>query len=188
MKKLVILSSGFGSNLGAMIEKLHQQHDIEIALVISDHDSQSLIRGQKAGIPTLYLPKNKGIDRAKYDEKLADVIAAFNPDLIVLSGFMRILTAGFIERFKGKIINIHPSLLPKYKGLNTHQRAIDAKDLQHGTTVHFVDETLDGGRIIDQRAISIDINDDKESLEKKIKTIEHDFYPEVILRLCEIEK
>lgn len=111
---------------------------------------------------------------------MSEVIKRLNPDLIVLAGFMRIFTGNFVNQFTGKLINIHPSLLPKYKGLNTHQRAIDAKDTQHGCSVHFVTPELDGGPVIAQAIVSIDKNDDITSLSAKVQAQEHILYPLVV--------
>ncbi|WP_157966671.1 phosphoribosylglycinamide formyltransferase [Fastidiosibacter lacustris] len=182
--KLVILSSGYGSNLQSIIDKLHLQDGIEVCVIVSDKASQSITRGLLANIPCLFLPKRKSQSREEYDKLLKALIIPFAPDLIVLAGFMRIFSPVFIRAFEGKIINIHPSLLPKYKGLNTHQRVIDAKDKMHGTTIHYVDETLDGGEIIAQKRIDVLPFDTAETLEQTIKSIEHTFYPEIIRKLC----
>ncbi len=182
--KLVILSSGYGSNLQSIIDKLHLQEGIEVCVIVSDKASQSITRGLLANIPCLFLPKRKSQSREEYDKLLKALIIPFAPDLIVLAGFMRIFSPVFIRAFEGKIINIHPSLLPKYKGLNTHQRVIDAKDNMHGTTIHYVDETLDGGEIIAQKRIDVLPFDTAETLEQTIKSIEHTFYPEIIRKLC----
>lgn len=181
--KLVILSSGYGSNLQAIIDKLHERHGIQIKAIVSDKPSRSIQRALNHNIACLFLPKDNFQDRNLYDKSLANLIAPFEPDLVVLSGFMRILSTLFISKYQKKIINIHPSLLPKYKGLHTHQRVIDSKDNKHGTTIHYVDESLDGGKIIAQKEIEVMPLDTADTLEKKIKMIEHEFYPQIIKKI-----
>ncbi len=182
--KLVILSSGYGSNLQAIIDQLHNEDGIEISAIISDKASESITRALNHNIPCLYLPRQKKQTREAYDQLLSELLKPFSPDLIVLAGFMRILSPAFIQRFPQQIINIHPSLLPKYKGLNTHQRVIDAKDKTHGTTIHYVDEHLDGGKIIAQKRIDVLPFDTAETLEQAIKSLEHVFYPATIHKLA----
>ncbi|WP_100551444.1 phosphoribosylglycinamide formyltransferase [Caedibacter taeniospiralis] len=182
--KLVILSSGFGSNLQAIIDKLHLQHNIEVRAVVSDTPSESVQRALRANIPCLFLPKHKKQSRENYDQRLTELIAPFQPDLIVLSGFMRILSSTFIHQYEHKVINIHPSLLPKHKGLNTHQRVIDAKDREHGTTIHYVDESLDGGKIIAQKRMKVLPFDTAATLEQTVKALEHELYPTIIQKLA----
>ncbi|WP_162896471.1 phosphoribosylglycinamide formyltransferase [Cysteiniphilum halobium] len=181
--KLVVLSSGYGSNLQAIIDQLHKEDGIEISAIISDKASESITRALNHNIPCLYLPKQKQQTREKYDQLLCDLLQPFRPDLIVLAGFMRILSASFTQKFPQQIINIHPSLLPKYKGLNTHQRVIDANDKTHGTTIHYVDEHLDSGKIIAQKRIDVLPFDTAETLEQAIKSLEHVFYPATLHKL-----
>lgn len=178
--KLVVLSSGHGSNLQAIIDQLHKKNGIEVVAVISDKASESITRALTHNIPCLYLPKQKRQTREEYDQLLSELLKPFSPDLIVLAGFMRILSASFTKKFPNQIINIHPSLLPRYKGLNTHQRVIDAKDKIHGTTIHCVDESLDGGKIIAQKRIDVLPFDTAETLDQAIKSLEHVFYPATI--------
>ena len=133
MKKVVVLVSGHGSNLQAIIERCHKQNNIEIIAVISDKaDAYALARAHRAGIESVVVTAEINQSREDYDRVLSAAIDTYQPDLIVLAGFMRILSRPLVNRYLGKLINIHPSLLPKYKGLHTHQKAIDAKDLLHG--------------------------------------------------------
>ncbi|WP_192483232.1 MULTISPECIES: phosphoribosylglycinamide formyltransferase [Cysteiniphilum] len=181
--KLVVLSSGYGSNLQAIIDQLHNEDDIKISAIISDKVSESITRALNHNIPCLYLPKQQYQTREEYDQLLSELLKPFSPDLIILAGFMRILSPDFIQKFPQQIINIHPSLLPKHKGLNTHQRVIDAKDKTHGTTIHYVNEHLDGGKIIAQKRIDVLPFDTAETLEQAIKSLEHVFYPATIHKL-----
>ena len=184
VKNLVVLSSGVGSNLQAIIDALHNQDNIVITAVISDKPSPSLQRAIKADIPCLFLPQQKKQSHDDYDSILGQFISLFHPNLIILSGFMRFLSSRFVDQYPNKIINIHPSLLPKYKGLNTHQRVLKHGETTHGTTVHFVNKFLDSGKIIAQKSIEISQDDTIESLERRIKQIEHVFYPDIIKQLC----
>ncbi len=178
-KQLVILISGSGSNLQSFIDQCASgQLDAEIACVISNKATAfGLQRASKAGIATRVIDHTVYDSREAFDAVLADNIREFNPDLVILAGFMRILTTGFVEQFSGKLLNIHPSLLPKYTGLNTHQRAIDAGDEYAGVTVHFVTPELDGGPPALQTKIAIDKDDNAETLATKVLTKEHIIYP-----------
>ena len=186
--KIVILSSGFGSNLQSIINQLHEVGGIRVEAIISDNASRSVKRGLENKINTIYLPCNSLLSKEQYDERLAKIVSLFVPDLIVLSGFMRVLTPVFINCYPNKIINIHPSLLPKYKGLNTHQRVLNSGDRIHGTTVHYVTEKLDSGQIIVQEKCEITASDTVSSLKDKIKKIEHNLYPRTIRRLLAISQ
>ncbi|WP_162902403.1 phosphoribosylglycinamide formyltransferase [Facilibium subflavum] len=184
-KHLVVLCSGVGSTLQAMIDQLHNQNtSIRINAVICDKNCQAMTRGITANIPSFFLPKRPSMSKKDYDNQLSQCIDTFQPDFIILSGFMRILSEDFVNKYPKKIINIHPSLLPKFKGLHTHQRVIMANEKKHGTTVHYVDQTLDGGEIIAQRCVDINPSDTAETLQMKIKQIEYQFYPEIIQKLC----
>jgi phosphoribosylglycinamide formyltransferase 1 len=181
-KKIVVLLSGSGSNLQAIIDKLHNselnnQH-IEIVAVISNKaDAYGLQRAQDAGIKNTAII-SKGISsREQYDALLSAEIDQYQPDLIVMAGFMRILTAQFVDKYPGKMLNIHPSLLPKYPGVNTHQRAIDAGDSEHGASVHFVTEELDSGATILQAKVPIFNEDSAQDLAERVLTQEHLIYP-----------
>ncbi|MFT6984952.1 MAG: phosphoribosylglycinamide formyltransferase-1 [Psychromonas sp.] len=181
-KKIVVLISGGGTNLQAIIDKLHNSQlagkKIEIAAVISNKaDVYGLERANNTGIKSVVVA-SKGIsERETYDALLAAEIDQYQPDLIVLAGFMRILTADFVNRYLGKMINIHPSLLPKYQGLNTHQSAIDAGDHDHGASVHFVTEKLDSGATVLQARVPVFAEDTAEELAERVLTQEHLIYP-----------
>ena len=180
--KLVILVSGGGTNLQSIIDAVGQRRlDAQIALVISDRENAyALTRARKAEIPALFINPKQYAERTEFDEALAEKTLTINPDLIILAGFMRILGKAFIDTFQGKIINIHPSLLPAHKGLDTHQRAINAGDKIHGATVHFVTEQLDDGPIILQATVPVCEQDSADSLRQKVLQQEHIIYPEAI--------
>ena len=176
--RLVVLSSGTGTNLQNLIEFAARSGGrIAIAAVFSDQRSRSLQRAQHAGIDDRFVPAHGFADRAAYDAALADAIHALRPDLIVLSGFMRILTGSFVSRFRDRIINIHPSLLPRFPGLNTHRRVIEAGDRAHGATVHFVTEELDAGPAIIQCRIPVRESDDEHSLAARVHQVEYRIFP-----------
>ena len=178
---IVILISGSGSNLQAIIDSLHNPGITKIVCVISNtSDALGITRAKKSNIPTQIVDHTLFPSRQKFETALTASITQYQPDLIVLAGFMRILSDQFINAFPNKIINIHPSLLPKHKGLNTHQQAIDAGETLHGATVHLVIPELDSGPIIAQSTVSIDKNDTAETLAKKVLLKEHQLYPEVI--------
>lgn len=178
-KNVVILISGSGSNLQAFIEAQNQSEFLgEIKVVISNKaDAYGLTRAEQAGIPALTIAHKDYADRLSFDRKLAKVIQNYQPDLIILAGFMRILSAEFVTQFKGKLLNIHPSLLPKYPGLHTHRKALENGDKFHGTSVHFVTEELDGGPLIGQSKTEILANDNEQSLTKRVQLLEHKLYP-----------
>jgi phosphoribosylglycinamide formyltransferase 1 len=180
--RIAVLISGNGSNLQAIIDAIgNEKCDARIVGVISNKpEAYGLLRAQEAEIPTFSLTPARGESREVYDEKLANVLMGLRPDLIVLAGFMRILSPAFVQRFAGKIINIHPSLLPKYPGLHTHQQVLAHQDTEHGCTIHFVTEALDGGPIIAQTRIPVKKGDTLETLQKKVHAREHKLYPQVI--------
>ncbi|WMN60332.1 phosphoribosylglycinamide formyltransferase [Pseudoalteromonas xiamenensis] len=180
--RIVVLISGSGSNLQAIIDGCKSgQINGSIAAVISNKaDAYGLTRAKQADIHSEVLDHKAFASRDAYDSALADVINQFSPDLVVLAGFMRILTPNLVQKFKGKMLNIHPSLLPKYQGLNTHQRAIDANDAEHGVSVHFVTEELDGGPVIVQAKVAIEPNETAQSLAEKVHVQEHVIYPLVV--------
>jgi phosphoribosylglycinamide formyltransferase-1 len=144
-----------------------------------------LERARRAGIATTVLDHKAYADRQSYDTALTAAIDEHQPDLVVLAGFMRILTPNFVEHYQGRLLNIHPSLLPKYQGLNTHQRAIDAGDVEHGCSVHFVTAELDGGPVILQAKVPIFPDDDAESVAARVHEQEHRIYPLVIRWFCQ---
>lgn len=181
-KKLdvVVLISGSGSNLQAFIDQADKLN-INIKAVISNKaNAFGLQRAKKAHINTFVLSHKDFACREAFDQKLQQVIDKIRPDLIILAGFMRILSADFVTHFTDKIVNIHPSLLPKYKGLNTHQRAIDANEKFHGASVHIVTPELDDGPIIVQGQLEILPHDTAESLQQRIHPLEHKIYTQAI--------
>ncbi|KJF79957.1 phosphoribosylglycinamide formyltransferase [Photobacterium angustum] len=188
MKNIVVLISGSGSNLQAIIDACSAGliKNSQITAVISNKESAyGLERARNANIEAIHIAPNQYADREQYDEALADCIEQFKPDVVILAGFMRILSADFVRRFKGKMLNVHPSLLPKYPGLNTHQRAMDAGDNVHGTSVHFVTEELDGGPVILQARVPIFDNDTVEEVTARVQKQEHAIYPLVTQWLAE---
>ncbi|NLQ16133.1 phosphoribosylglycinamide formyltransferase [Marinomonas sp. M1K-6] len=176
---IVVLISGSGSNLQALIDQsLQGQLDINICAVISNKaDVYGLERAKVAGIPTHTLNHKSFDSREAFDNELQKLIDQYQPKLVVLAGFMRILTDTFAQHYEGRMLNIHPSLLPKYKGLNTHQRAIDANEKEHGVSVHFVSPELDAGAVILQASTAITKEDTAESLANKVHALEHVIYP-----------
>jgi len=180
--KLCVLISGNGSNLQAIIDHIDDgKLNAEISLVISNKPSAyGLTRAENAGVRHVCLDHSKYEDRASYDQALANTLSEENPDCIVLAGFMRILTPEFVNTFSGKLLNIHPSLLPKYKGLNTHQRAIDNGDQEHGVSVHFVTPELDGGPVIIQSRVPIFEEDTADDLAERVQEQERRIYPLVL--------
>ena len=181
MLSFAVFISGNGSNLQAIIDATSNGLiDGQICCVLSNKkEAYGLARAKKANIPTVVIEHLNYENREEFDNALLQSLQKYNPDLIVLAGFMRILTPVFIKPYLGKLINIHPSLLPKYPGLNTHQKVIANKDTEHGVTVHFVDENLDGGPICAQSTMKVE-SDDIETLEKRIHELEHELYPKVI--------
>ena len=182
MKKIVVLISGGGSNLEA-IAKACQIGNIPatIELVISNQSNvKGLERAKKFHLLSKVIEHQKFNSREEFDEALLEQILPIEPDLVVLAGFMRILSKGFTEALSGKLINIHPSLLPDYPGLNTHQQAIENGDLMHGISVHYVNNELDGGPIITQGALKIDPSQSEAKLINRIHKIEHAVYPKVV--------
>ena len=182
MKKIAVLISGQGNNLQAIIDACQtQQIPAEIVCVISNKaNAFGLIRAKSAGIFSRVFLRNNFESNLAMDQSIADELDKFDVDLIMLAGYMKILTPEFIQRFEGKIINIHPSLLPKYPGLNTYQRALDAGDRGHGTTVHFVNEEVDNGAIILQAKVPIFDNDTVEVIEARTREQEYRIYPIVV--------
>lgn len=176
---VVVLLSGTGGNLQAMIDSFKGgDHPARIRAVISNRaDAFGLRRARDAGIDTCVLDHKDYDGREAFDAALIELIDTFQPRLVVLAGFMRILTAGFVRHYQGRLLNIHPSLLPLYKGLHTHQRVLDAGDAEHGCTVHFVTEELDGGPLVVQSVISVEPGDTPGSLAQRVHVQEHHIYP-----------
>ena len=176
---VVVLISGSGSNLQALIDSVaHDGNPARIAAVICNRaGAYGLERAKQAGITTELLDHKQFDGREAFDAALIQAIDAHQPDLVVLAGFMRILTPGFVQHYSGRLLNIHPSLLPKHKGLHTHQRAIEAGDSEHGCSVHFVTEELDGGPLVVQAVLPVMADDTAESLAHRVHQQEHQIYP-----------
>lgn len=186
-KRIIVLISGSGSNLQAIIDAVDNgQINGEVVAVISNKaDAFGLTRAEKHRIEHRVIDHKNYPDRESFDARLQTVIDDFAPDIVVLAGFMRILTPSFVTYFTGKLINIHPSLLPKYKGLDTHQRALDAREQYHGASVHFVTPELDGGPVIVQAPVAIVSDETVDSLKGKVHKVEHQIYPLAVQLLCE---
>ncbi|HGW6118095.1 phosphoribosylglycinamide formyltransferase [Serratia marcescens] len=182
MKKIVVLVSGQGSNLQALIDACQQGRiAAEIVAVFSNKaQAYGLQRAEAAGIAAQAQDAKAYADRAAFDAALADAIDQYQPDLVVLAGYMRILSPRFVQRYAGRLLNIHPSLLPKYPGLHTHRQAIDNGDSEHGTSVHFVTEQLDGGPVILQAKVPIFADDEEDDVVERVQTQEHTIYPLVV--------
>lgn len=177
--KIAVLVSGSGSNLQALIDSQQRgELAVEIAVVVSNRPGVlGLDRAQKAGIPTQVIDHTQFNSRTAFDKAMMVTIDQYQPELLVLAGFMRILTPEFVEHYTGRMMNIHPSLLPNYPGLHTHKRALEAGDAYHGVTVHFVTDQLDGGPPVIQARIAIRAEDNEESLAKRVLQQEHRIYP-----------
>jgi phosphoribosylglycinamide formyltransferase-1 len=184
--KLIVLISGNGSNLQAIINAIQQDTlGATVSAVISDRPgAYGLTRASNAHIPTHIIDYKQFSDRTAFDTALMQQIDAYQPDLIVLAGFMRILTPQFVQHYLGKMINIHPSLLPKYQGLNTHRRVLEAGDTEHGATVHYVTPELDSGPVILQARVPVLASDTTESLQQRVHQAEHQIYPAAIQRIA----
>ncbi|MFL6707005.1 MAG: phosphoribosylglycinamide formyltransferase [Massilia sp.] len=187
MKNIVILISGGGSNMAAIVRAAQlEQWPAKIAAVISNKaDAGGLKFAAEQGIPTAVVSNQDYASRELFDAALREVIDRFDPDLVVLAGFMRILTAPFVEHYAGRMLNIHPSLLPKYPGLHTHRQALAAGDARHGATVHIVTAELDHGPVLGQAEIEVLPGDTEATLAARLLTVEHQLYPRVIRRLLE---
>lgn len=182
MKKIVILISGRGSNMQAIVQAAQsQQWPAQIAAVISNKpDAAGLAYAASQNIPILVVESKAYPNRESFDAALQQAIDGFEADLVVLAGFMRILTPQFVQHFENRIMNIHPSLLPSFVGLHTHQQALDAGVKFHGATVHFVTAELDHGPIIDQACVRIEVDDTEDSLAQKLLVKEHQIYPRAV--------
>lgn len=182
MKRIVVLISGNGSNLQSIIDACARGALAgEVCAVFANRaTAYGLERARLAGIPATVLPPQDYADREQYDQALMAAIDGYRPDAVVLAGYMRILTADFVRHYSGKMLNIHPSLLPKYPGLHTHQQALANGDSEHGTSVHFVTEELDGGPVILQARVPVFANDDEAEVIARVQHQEHAIYPLVI--------
>ncbi|WLS80000.1 phosphoribosylglycinamide formyltransferase [Erwinia pyri] len=182
MKRLVVLISGQGSNLQAILDACEQgQIRGSVAAVFSNKSqAYGLTRAREAGVPAHALAASQFADREAFDNQLMLEIDAYAPDLVVLAGYMRILSPAFVQHYAGRMLNIHPSLLPKYPGLHTHRQAIENGDEEHGTSVHFVTEQLDGGPVILQAKVPVFAEDGEEDVTARVQHQEHAIYPLVV--------
>ena len=180
--RIVVLISGSGSNLQSIIDACASGTiGGEVVAVISNRaDAYGLQRARRAGIPTEVLEHGAYPDRESFDQALAEQIDRYNPELVVLAGFMRILTPDFVRHYAGRMLNIHPSLLPHFQGLHTHRRALEARHELHGASVHFVTEELDGGPLILQAEVPVLQDDNESRLAERVLEQEHRIYPTVI--------
>ena len=185
--KIAVLISGGGSNLQSIIDHVKLGHiKAEIACVISNNpDAYGLVRAQKANIPTHIIEHKNHVSREAFDLELVKTLAVYNIKLIILAGFMRVLSPAFTNEYQGNILNIHPSLLPKYTGLHTHTRALEASDTEHGCTVHFVTAGLDEGPLVIQAKVSVEKSDTADVLAARVLNKEHIIYPLAIKWFCE---
>lgn len=187
MNNIGVLVSGGGTNLQAIIDQIHfGACDAQIRCVISNvADVHALMRAANANIPHQVIPHVDYGDRSAFENALIDAMDLFDIDLVLLAGFMRVLSPTFISRYRGKVLNIHPSLLPNFPGLHTHQRALDAGVKEHGCSVHFATTELDGGPVILQARIPVLADDDAKSLAARVLEKEHIIYPKCVTWLCE---
>ena len=180
--RLAVLISGTGSNLQAILDAIDAgELPARVSLVLSNKaGAAGLARAERAGVPAQAIDHRGFPDRASFDQAMIERIDAHGADTVVLAGFMRILSPGFVRHYQGRLINIHPSLLPKYPGLNTHARALEAGDREHGCSLHFVTDELDGGPLIAQARFPVAANDTAQTLSEKVQAQEHRLYPEVL--------
>lgn len=184
---IVVLISGSGSNLQSIIDAVESKHlSARIKAVFSNQkEAFGLQRAAKAGIPCEVVEHKTFPDRESFDQQLMTRIDSYQPQLVVLAGFMRILTDDFVAHYENRMINIHPSLLPKYRGLHTHRRALEAGDKEHGLSIHYVSSELDGGPLITQVKVPVLEGDTEEILAKRVLEQEHIAYPKVIQQIAE---
>lgn len=184
--RIAVLVSGNGSNLQALIDAQHgKQLSGQIVGVLSNKaEAYALRRAEDANIATAVISHQNFPNRESFDVAMHQQLLAWQVDLVILAGFMRILTPEFVSQWQGKMLNIHPSLLPFYKGMNTHQRVLNTGDRLHGCTVHFVTAELDAGQSIAQSAIQVSLHDNVESLAQRVHELEHFIYPQVAEWLC----
>jgi len=180
--RLAVLISGTGSNLQAILDAIDAGAlPARVSLVLSNKaGAGGLARAERAGVPAEVIDHRGYADRAAFDSAMIERIDAHGADTVVLAGFMRILSPGFVRHYQGRLINIHPSLLPKYPGLHTHARALEAGDGEHGCSLHFVTDELDGGPLIAQARFPVAANDTTDTLSKKVQDLEHRLYPQVL--------
>jgi phosphoribosylglycinamide formyltransferase 1 len=179
--RLVVLASGSGTNLQAILDKLHMREGIEVVGVASDRPGAgALQRAAAAQVDTAVFPADAYADRMGRDAAMGDWVEAHHPDLVVLAGYMQLLTEPFVTRFAGRIVNIHPALLPDFPGLDAIGQALDAGVQETGVTVHFVDEGIDTGPVILQRRVPVPVGRERQVLEAAIHNVEHELYSEAI--------
>lgn len=190
MKRVAILISGGGSNMVELLNSMTGDHPARACVVVSNiPDAGGLAKAQAAGVPTAVVDhKPYGADRAAFEAELAKALGQYQPDIIALAGFMRVLTADFVARYQGRMLNIHPSLLPKYRGLHTHARAIAAGDHCAGCTVHEVTADLDDGPILGQARVPVLAGDTPDTLAARVLVQEHRLYPAVLRRFADGER
>jgi phosphoribosylglycinamide formyltransferase 1 len=181
--RVVILISGAGSNMQAIVAALAEIQCVATAVISNRPDSTGVVWAAQKGIETQVIDHKAFASRDLFDDALLQVVRAFQPDWVLLAGFMRVLRRDFVDVFSGKLINIHPSLLPAFTGLNTHQRALDAGVALHGATVHWVSNELDAGAPIIQGALRVIVGQAKERLQERVKVIEHQIYRQAVLGL-----
>jgi phosphoribosylglycinamide formyltransferase 1 len=181
--RVVILISGAGSNMQAIVAALAEIHCVATAVISNRPDSTGVVWAAQKGIETQVVNHKAFASRDMFDDALLQAVRAFQPDWVFLAGFMRVLRGDFVDAFLGKLINIHPSLLPAFTGLNTHQRALDAGVALHGATVHWVSNELDAGATIVQGALRTIVGETKERLQERVKIIEHQIYRQAVLGL-----
>ena len=185
-KRLAVLISGRGSNLKALIDACADGRvNARIVVVISNRPSAAgLAHAREAGIPQVVIDHRRYADREAFDRVLGDTLASHQPDLVVLAGFMRVLTPGLVRRFENRMLNIHPSLLPDFRGLDTHARALAAGVAHHGVSVHFVTTELDSGPVIMQARVPVRPDDTPETLAARVQAAEHRLYPAAVEMIC----
>jgi len=184
-KRVAILISGGGSNMVSLVRDMMQDDVAEPVVVLSnDPNAGGLHKARDLGVATDVVNHKEYADRDAFENALASALEAHAPDIICLAGFMRVLTGNFINRYPGRILNIHPSLLPEYKGLHTHQRALDAGESVHGCSVHLVTAKLDDGPILGQATVPVLPDDTVGSLSARVLTLEHELYPAVLRRFA----
>jgi phosphoribosylglycinamide formyltransferase-1 len=184
--RLVVLASGSGTNLQAILDTLHGREGIEVVGVGSDRaEARALERAREVGIETAVFPRGELSDRARRDDALGDWIEACGADLVVLAGYMQLLSEDFVARFRHRIVNVHPALLPAFPGLDAIGQALEAGAETTGVTVHFVDEGVDTGPTIAQREVPIPADRDRARLEAAVHAVEHDLYPEAIRMIAQ---
>ncbi|ALO46639.1 phosphoribosylglycinamide formyltransferase [Pseudohongiella spirulinae] len=178
--RVVVLISGNGSNLQALLDAQANSHYRIVAVISNRPEAFGLQRAAAAGVAAQVVDHKSFDSRESFDAALIQLIDQCKPDLLVLAGFMRILSSGFVQHYQGRLLNIHPSLLPAYKGTQTHKRVLEAGERQHGVSVHFVTEELDGGPVVRQAVIQIGAEDSVESLQQRVAVEEHRIYPQVV--------